>query len=186
MSHGATDEVGYTAAVDPVPEGTPSALAQALDFARCRQKGEGNDGAGTGTMELILDKKEGAITGKVSAGNMTDQELTEIEQNACPTCGSCSTPCRCTCGGSLAMCSRWIAHRRDRLARALFDRLAARMALIGWLAAFLYDATTPGGDPAERAQLPHDVRRGDDDVHACIDCATGLLDGLLRPVADGS
>ena len=33
------------------------------------------DGAGTGTMELILDKKEGAITGKVSAatdgGNYT-------------------------------------------------------------------------------------------------------------------
>src|SRR4051794_32543948 len=28
--------------------------------------------------------------GKVSAGNMTDQELTEIEQHACPTCGSCS------------------------------------------------------------------------------------------------
>src|SRR5215216_800594 len=28
--------------------------------------------------------------GKVSAGNMTDKELTEIEQHACPTCGSCS------------------------------------------------------------------------------------------------
>jgi len=28
--------------------------------------------------------------GKVSAGGMTEQQLTEIEQNACPTCGSCS------------------------------------------------------------------------------------------------
>lgn len=28
--------------------------------------------------------------GKLSAGNMTEKELTEIEQHACPTCGSCS------------------------------------------------------------------------------------------------
>src|SRR5882757_10115484 len=28
--------------------------------------------------------------GQFSAGKMTDQELTEIEQHACPTCGSCS------------------------------------------------------------------------------------------------
>jgi dihydroxy-acid dehydratase len=28
--------------------------------------------------------------GKVSAGTMTEKELTEIEQHACPTCGSCS------------------------------------------------------------------------------------------------
>jgi dihydroxy-acid dehydratase len=28
--------------------------------------------------------------GKVSAGKMTEKELTELEQHACPTCGSCS------------------------------------------------------------------------------------------------
>jgi dihydroxy-acid dehydratase len=28
--------------------------------------------------------------GKVSAGNMTEAQLTDIEQHACPTCGSCS------------------------------------------------------------------------------------------------
>src|SRR5258706_9777844 len=28
--------------------------------------------------------------GKVSAGTMTEAQLTEVEQHACPTCGSCS------------------------------------------------------------------------------------------------
>jgi dihydroxy-acid dehydratase len=43
---------------------------------------------GTGKAIDLISVFEGV--GQVSAGKMTERELTEIEQHACPTCGSCS------------------------------------------------------------------------------------------------